>query len=189
MAGLFLVDKRLGEEKRPRGAMIAAFFAFYFTGRFFVEFYKEYEGPLEAGSALTMGQVLSIPGIIIGWGGLYLAMKKKLPAAWPKADEADEDEPPKQKKKSKKKSKKTVAAKDDEDDRREDDEDETTRDERDDDERDDDERDDDERDDDQTDRDEEDDDGESAPEREAPERDADVDEEFDDKGALKRRRD
>jgi phosphatidylglycerol:prolipoprotein diacylglycerol transferase len=189
MAGLYFIDKRLGEEKRPRGAMIASFFALYFPGRFLVEFYKEYEGPLEAGSALTMGQVLSIPGILIGWIGLYLALKKKVPAKWPQAND-DEDEAPKRKKKPKnaKKATKPAAAPDDED---EDERNDGEKDEpaRDDDERDDDERDDDERDDDDHPADDEDDDGESAPHSERPERDSDIDDEFDDKGALKRRRD
>jgi phosphatidylglycerol:prolipoprotein diacylglycerol transferase len=176
MAGLYFLDKRLGEEKRPRGAMIAAFFALYFPGRFLVEFYKEYEGPLEAGSALTMGQVLSIPGVLIGWGGLYLALKKKLPARWPQAQ--DEEEAPKPKKKSKK----AVVAEDEEeeDDRRDEDEDEDTRD---------DERTDEDEDSRPSDNEDEDEDGESAPLRERPDRDADVDDEFDDKGALKKRRD
>jgi prolipoprotein diacylglyceryl transferase len=193
MAGLYFIDKRLGEEKRPRGAMIASFFALYFTGRFFVEFYKEYEGPLEAGSALTMGQVLSLPGIIIGWGGLYLALKKKVPAEWPALEE--EEEAPRRKKKSQK----AAAPKDEEedeedDDRREDDEDESGRDERDDDDASDDDDDDgkrrgDDDDDEEEDDDADEDDGESAPHRERPERDSDVDDEFDDKGALKKRRD
>jgi phosphatidylglycerol---prolipoprotein diacylglyceryl transferase len=176
MAGLYLIDKRLGEEKRPRGAMIASFFALYFPGRFLIEFYKEHEGPLEAGSALTMGQVLSIPGILIGWIGLYLALKKRIPAKWPQASE-DEDEAPKRKKTKKaKKAKKAVAARDEEDeDERDDEKDEPTRDDDDDDE--------------SVPPADEDDDGESAPHSESPERDSDIDDEFDDKGALKRRRD
>jgi phosphatidylglycerol---prolipoprotein diacylglyceryl transferase len=182
MAGLYFIDKRLGEEKRPRGAMIASFFALYFTGRFFVEFYKEYEGPLEAGSALTMGQVLSVPGILIGWIGLYLAIKKKLPARWPQAAD-DEQEAPKPKKKSKKAAPPPPEDEDEDEDEKSE-EDESARD--------------DEGDDEETDEEdarasdedgEDEDDGESAPLRDRPERDSDVDDEFDDKGALKKRRD
>jgi phosphatidylglycerol:prolipoprotein diacylglycerol transferase len=176
MAGLYFIDKRLGEEKRPRGAMIASFFALYFSGRFFVEFYKEYEGPLEAGSALTMGQVLSLPGILIGWVGLYLALKKKIPARWPQATD-DEEAPPQRKQKSKK----AAAPKDEE-------EDEDTREEEDDDARDEDDEDESRTTDEDDDAEDEGDDGESAPLREGPDRDADVDDEFDDKGALKKRR-
>src|SRR5690606_25391308 len=54
---LFLIDRKLGKEKRPRGAMIASFFALYFTGRFFIEFFKEYEG-ISPDSPLRMGQIL-----------------------------------------------------------------------------------------------------------------------------------
>jgi phosphatidylglycerol:prolipoprotein diacylglycerol transferase len=188
MAGLYFADKRLGEEKRPRGAMIATFFALYFTGRFFVEFYKEYEGPLEAGSALTMGQVLSIPGILIGWGGLYLALKKKTPAEWPAAEEEDEPAP-----KRKKKSKKAIAAQDqadeEEEERREEEDEERVRDERDDEETSDDDDEKPRRDEDDDDEDEDDDERDSAPDQERADRDADVDDEFDEKGALKRRKD
>jgi len=198
MLGLYVADKKLGEEKRPRGALIATFFALYFTGRFFIEFYKEYEGPIEAGSALTMGQVLSIPGIIIGWGGLYLAMKKKIPAGWPVRDDEDEEEEERPKKKKKKKAKakakaKPVVEETDENDDERDDADRDSEAGEDDDERDsqtgddDDERESDKDDDDEGDE----DDDEDEDEGDAPEkpRDADVDDEFDDKGALKRRRD
>lgn len=191
MAGLYFIDKRLGKEKRPRGAMIASFFALYFTGRFFVEFYKEYEGPLTAGSALTMGQALSLPGILIGWVGLFLALKKKIPVSWPQAE--DEDEAPKRATKAKKTKKKPVVEEEDEDEETDDEEADDRRDEADDDSKRDDEDDDEDTDDDEDrrtkDDDEEEDDGESAPVRDRPERDADVDDEFDDKGALKRRKD
>lgn len=114
---LYLTDKKLGEEKRPRGALIATFFAVYFTGRFFIEFYKEYEG-ISPDSPLTMGQYLSLPGILIGWVGLVLALKRKEPVGWPNPlraadedddhDDEDEDEeerPVRRKKKTKKKGK------------------------------------------------------------------------------------
>lgn len=95
---LFLIDKRLGKEKRPRGAMIASFFALYFSGRFVVEFFKEYEG-ISPDSPLRMGQILSLPGILLGCYGLYWSFKNRLPASWPGAepvhdDEDDEDDEP-----------------------------------------------------------------------------------------------
>jgi prolipoprotein diacylglyceryl transferase len=89
---LFVIDKRLGREKRPRGAMIASFFALYFSGRFVIEFYKEFEGPIPAGSPLTMGQILSLPGILLGLYGLYWSFKRKLPAGWPYSGEVDDEE-------------------------------------------------------------------------------------------------
>jgi prolipoprotein diacylglyceryl transferase len=82
---LFLIDKRLGKEKRPRGAMISAFFVMYFCGRFVVEFFKEYDG-ISPDSPLRMGQILSIPGILLGVYGLYWSFKTRLPAVWPGAE-------------------------------------------------------------------------------------------------------
>jgi prolipoprotein diacylglyceryl transferase len=88
---LFVIDKRLGKEKRPRGAMISSFFLLYFTGRFFVEFFKEYEG-ISPDSPLRMGQILSIPGILLGIYGLYWSFKRRLPAEWPHAELPYEDD-------------------------------------------------------------------------------------------------
>jgi phosphatidylglycerol---prolipoprotein diacylglyceryl transferase len=85
---LYLVDKRLGEEKRPRGALIATFFATYFTGRFIVEFFKDYQTLDPATSPLTMGQYLSIPLALVGYIGLYVSIKKHVPARWPKTESA-----------------------------------------------------------------------------------------------------
>ncbi|MEZ4221602.1 MAG: prolipoprotein diacylglyceryl transferase [Polyangiaceae bacterium] len=92
---LYLWDKRLGGEKRPRGAMISLFFALYFPGRFVIEFYKEHQ-TLEPTSFLTMGQYLSIPGALLGFYGLWWSFQRRLPVGWatPGArlhDEDDED--------------------------------------------------------------------------------------------------
>lgn len=92
LGALFLVDRKLGRENRPRGALISTFFAVYFSGRFFIEFYKEFEGPITAGSPVTMGQVLSIPGVLLGIYGLYWALSRKVPAGWPNPDEYDDDD-------------------------------------------------------------------------------------------------
>jgi phosphatidylglycerol:prolipoprotein diacylglycerol transferase len=88
---LYLIDRKLGREKRPRGAMIASFFAIYFTGRFGIEFFKEYEG-ISPDSPLRMGQILSLPGMLLGYYGLYYSFKNRLPAAWPGVEDEDEDE-------------------------------------------------------------------------------------------------
>jgi prolipoprotein diacylglyceryl transferase len=82
---LYLFDKSLKGEKRPRGALISLFFALYFTGRFFVEFYKEFEGNggMPLGLPITMGQLLSLPGVLIGLIGLAISFKKKIPVGWP----------------------------------------------------------------------------------------------------------
>jgi len=96
--GLLIADRALGKEKRPRGAMIAWFFALYFTGRLFTEFYKEIEA-LPSDSAISMGQYLSILPALLGWYGVYWTMKRKEPSGWGEAlpahdedDEQDEDE-------------------------------------------------------------------------------------------------
>lgn len=86
---LYLIDRKLGREKRPRGVMIASFFAIYFTGRFGVEFFKEYDG-ISPDSPLRMGQILSLPGMLLGYYGLYWSFKNRLPAAWPTDEEDDE---------------------------------------------------------------------------------------------------
>lgn len=88
------VDKWLGE-KRPRGTMAALLLIFYFTFRFFVEFYKEFQPsplPLQLDSnahvlrvvaeeGLSKGQMLSIPFVAFGVWMLAYAVVKKLPAA------------------------------------------------------------------------------------------------------------
>lgn len=93
--GLLIADKAMGKEKRPRGAMIAWFFALYFTGRLFTEFYKEIEA-LDPDSAISMGQYLSLLPALLGWYGVYWTMKRKEPSGWgdalPATDQGDEDD-------------------------------------------------------------------------------------------------
>ena len=97
LGSLYLIDKKAGEERRPRGLLISSFFTIYFCGRFLVEFFKEYEG-ISPDSPLRMGQILSIPGILLGFYGLRWSLKNRLPAGWPNGevdeddDESDEDE-------------------------------------------------------------------------------------------------
>lgn len=84
-AALWIVDKQLGREKRPRGLLISLFFATFFTGRFIIEFFKEHQ-TLDPGSTLTMGQYLSIPFAVLGFYGLYASMKWRVPAGWRPAE-------------------------------------------------------------------------------------------------------
>lgn len=85
LAVLLIVDRRLGEE-RPKGLIWSLFLALYFTGRFGVEFFKEYQ-TLTGG--LTMGQWLSIPLALGGWIGVVLALKFGQPATrWPSRESA-----------------------------------------------------------------------------------------------------
>src|SRR5688572_1206763 len=95
LGSLYFIDRALGREKRPRGVLISSFFAIYFSGRFLIEFFKEFEG-ISPDSPLRMGQILSFPGMLLGFYGLYWSFKHRLPASWPGAepeeDAADEDE-------------------------------------------------------------------------------------------------
>jgi prolipoprotein diacylglyceryl transferase len=80
--GLFVLAEFLvGEEKRPRGFMISLFFALYFTGRFLVEYVKEYQA-WAVGMPLTEGQIYSILPAALGYFGIYWSLKKKIPAHW-----------------------------------------------------------------------------------------------------------
>jgi phosphatidylglycerol:prolipoprotein diacylglycerol transferase len=97
LLALYVADRAFGKERRPRGALISLFFVLYFSGRFLVEFVKEYQ-PGELGVGLTTGQKLSLPGILIGVVGLVWSFKQRLPAGWISSfdaeaeDEEDEDE-------------------------------------------------------------------------------------------------
>ena len=81
MLALWVVDRALGKEKRPRGMLIAVFMALYFTGRFFVEFVKEYQ-PGENAVGLTTGQWLSLIPAAGGYLGIFLSWKLRVPAKW-----------------------------------------------------------------------------------------------------------
>jgi prolipoprotein diacylglyceryl transferase len=59
-------------ELKP-GLLIGLFFILVFTARFFIEFVKEDQVGFEAGMALNMGQILSIPFIV---AGLWLVFRK-----------------------------------------------------------------------------------------------------------------
>lgn len=51
---------------RVKGRLLGTMLVWIFTARFFIEFVKENQVPFEAGMPLNMGQLLSIPFIIIG---------------------------------------------------------------------------------------------------------------------------
>jgi prolipoprotein diacylglyceryltransferase len=48
-----------------------------FTARFFIEFVKEVQVPFEASMKLNMGQLLSIPFVLLGIAGLYWSLTRK----------------------------------------------------------------------------------------------------------------
>ncbi len=62
---IVLADRWAGREKRPRGLLVGLFLLMYFTGRFCVEFFKEFQ-TLDQSWVLTMGQWLSIIPMLIG---------------------------------------------------------------------------------------------------------------------------
>ncbi len=75
---LWAVDRKYGE-RRPLGLIGSLFLLLYFSGRFTVEFVKEFQTLEAEQSALTMGQYLSIPFIVIGAFGVFKSLKDKTP--------------------------------------------------------------------------------------------------------------
>jgi prolipoprotein diacylglyceryltransferase len=61
---LYLLYKKT--EAKKRGQMIGLMFFWIFTSRFIIEFFKENQVPFENDLPLNMGQILSIPFIILG---------------------------------------------------------------------------------------------------------------------------
>ena len=74
LLSLYFVDKKYKEE-RPLGLLASLFFILYFSGRFIVEFFKEYQTLSPDRSILTMGQWLSIPFVFIGVYMLHRALR------------------------------------------------------------------------------------------------------------------
>lgn len=62
-----------------RGTLIGIFFIWCFGSRFLIEFIKNDQVDFEAGMALNMGQLLSIPFVLLGIGFIVYAYKKKQP--------------------------------------------------------------------------------------------------------------
>jgi phosphatidylglycerol---prolipoprotein diacylglyceryl transferase len=58
----------------PRGLMVGVFFVWVFTLRFLYEFLKENQEAFEANYALNMGQILSIPAVLLG---LYFIIQSR----------------------------------------------------------------------------------------------------------------
>ncbi len=73
---LVLVDKIAKKEDRPLGLMGGLFILLYFSGRFTVEFFKEYQTLSADSSIFTMGQYLSMPFMALGLVWVVLALVK-----------------------------------------------------------------------------------------------------------------
>ena len=81
LLGLFLLWLYVQKlDKVYRGTFIGIFFIVCFGMRFIIEFIKEPQVEFEETMLLDMGQILSIPFIILGIGFLVYAWKKKQPA-------------------------------------------------------------------------------------------------------------
>jgi phosphatidylglycerol---prolipoprotein diacylglyceryl transferase len=80
LLALYLTDRKLKED-RPLGLLAGLFLLLYFLGRFFVEFFKEFETLSPETSPLTMGQYLSIPFILLGAWLLYRTLKANTPTS------------------------------------------------------------------------------------------------------------
>ena len=68
-------------DKIYRGTFIGIFFIVCFGMRFIIEFIKEPQVAFEDNMVLNMGQLLSIPFVLLGIGFLIYAFVKKQPAA------------------------------------------------------------------------------------------------------------
>ena len=66
-----------GNAKTKKGFLLGLFLVLVFTFRFFVEFLKENQSTFEAGMALNMGQLLSIPFVIAGIVFITRSSKQK----------------------------------------------------------------------------------------------------------------
>ena len=64
-----------------RGFYIGSFLIGCFGMRFIIEFIKNDQVAFEAGMALNMGQILSIPFILLGIGFLAYAFVRKVPSS------------------------------------------------------------------------------------------------------------
>ncbi len=72
---MFIYYRKNGKPKE--GTLISLFLLLVFGVRFFIEFLKEPQVDFESHMALNMGQLLSIPFILIGAAGLFLIYRKK----------------------------------------------------------------------------------------------------------------
>ncbi len=89
---LFILSRRV--PPRPRGTFLGAFLTMYGVFRILIEFVREPDAQLGYlfGDWLTMGQVLSIPLVIIGIILLIFAARRKLPQQGLPEDRTQESE-------------------------------------------------------------------------------------------------
>jgi prolipoprotein diacylglyceryl transferase len=71
----YIVSSREKSGQAKKSNKLWFFFLFlfiYFSARFAVEYFKDLQDPLPVDFALSMGQLLSIPGILIGLAGFFI---------------------------------------------------------------------------------------------------------------------
>ena len=73
---LFYIYKKY-KEKSPKGLLLGIFLISVFGMRFLIEFIKENQVPFESNMSINMGQILSIPFIIVGIWLLINVSRKK----------------------------------------------------------------------------------------------------------------
>ncbi|NHF58641.1 hypothetical protein FK220_004780 [Flavobacteriaceae bacterium TP-CH-4] len=54
------------QHQKPNGLILGVFLVVFFLARFLIEFFKENQVGFEDAMTLNMGQILSIPFIIVG---------------------------------------------------------------------------------------------------------------------------
>lgn len=76
------------KERTPRGSMLGIFLIWVFSLRFFYEYLKENQVAFENTMALNMGQILSIPAVLMG---IYFVVRSyQTPVVIPTADKVRE---------------------------------------------------------------------------------------------------
>lgn len=75
--GLLMWIYKQKRAKLQNGFLLGLFLILLFTARFFIEFLKERQVDFESGMILDMGQLLSIPFILVGVVLVYLKWPKK----------------------------------------------------------------------------------------------------------------
>jgi prolipoprotein diacylglyceryl transferase len=77
---LFRIYFKTKGQFRP-GLLFSLFLIMVFTARFLIEFIKQVQVPFEKGLPINMGQILSLPFILLGIIILVRAMKRKVPSS------------------------------------------------------------------------------------------------------------
>jgi prolipoprotein diacylglyceryl transferase len=76
---LWFIYKR--DPKRPPGLLFGISMIWIYGARIILEYFKENQEPFEAGMFMNMGQILSIPFVILGAVLVWRALRKKSSAA------------------------------------------------------------------------------------------------------------